>query len=182
MWLEAIITQEDLVQFLTEFLPVRMPLGNETGKERWLWLDRHIETSLVPDEGLRVLCPAELCWSIAGMSPTIKLHTLEFLIRPQVVEKNKGPVLEFNFEIMEADIRGVPGVIDAAIVKAVNAVLAEKRLLWNFTDTFSRFVDLPETFEPVDGLKIGVAWGKTRIGPEAIAFVVSFKLGAVRDD
>jgi len=182
MWLEAIITQDDFVQVLGELLPVKIHLDDDEETDRWLLLYKATQVTLVADEGLRVVCSAELRWSIAGLSPNVQLDELAILLRPLVVEKNKGHVLELNIEIEEADIRGLPALIDSTIVKAVNAALSKKKLVWNFTDTLTRNVGLGETFEPIEALKIGVAWGQRRISAEALVLVVSFQLGFIRDD
>src|SRR5262245_30742507 len=109
MWLEAIITQDDFVQVLGRLLPVRIYLHDEgQATERWLLLGSATQVALVPEEGLRVTCPAELQWTIAGLSPTMKLDTLRVLLRPQVVEKHRGSVLEFSIEIEEADFHSLP--------------------------------------------------------------------------
>ena len=187
MWLEAIITQEDLIQVVRQFLPVKILLqgeGEEKEREtdRWLLLHEATQVALVPDEGLRVTCPAELSWSIARMSPTVKIDELRVLLRPEVVELNKGHVLEFNIEVEEMDFHSLPHFIDATIVKAVNAALSATKLRWNFTETLTRTVGLGKMFHPIEALKIGVSWGKQRISPDALVLVVSFKLGFVRGD
>lgn len=191
MWLEAIISQEDLVQVMGEFLPVKIFLDqSEVGEgekkkdepERSLLLHTASQVTLVPDEGVRVTCPAELTWSIAGMSPTMKIDALQVMIRPRVVEKNKGHVLEFGMEVEEADFHVLPGFLDDTIAKAVNAALATKKPDWNFTETLTRTVGLGKMFDPVESLKIDVQWGKTKMGGEALGLVVSFKLGFVRND
>ena len=191
MWLEAIISQEDLVQVLGEFLPVKILLDEKKEEEkdekknepdRSILLHPASKVELVPNEGIRVTCPAEITWSIAGMSPTVKLDELSVLIRPQVVEKNKGSVLEFGLEVEEADFHSLPGFIDNTIAKAVNGALATKKPAWNFTETLTRTVGLGKLFDPVEGLKIEVSWGKTKIGAEVLGLVLSFKIGFVRAD
>ena len=191
MWLEAIISQEDLVHALGEFLPVKIHLDQREGPdgkpakdepERALFLDAPTEVTLVPEQGLRVICPAELTWSIAGMSPSMKIDALQVMIRPEVVEKNKGSVLEFGMQVEVADFHALPSFIDATIVKAINTALMTKKPAWNFTETLTRTVGLGRMFDPVEALKIEVTWGKTKIGAEVLGLVVSFKLGFVRTD
>ena len=188
MWLEAIITKEDLVQVIREILPAKINLqpeeesGKEKPAERWLLLHPATEVTLVPDQGLRVTCPAELTWSIAGMSPSVKLDELSVLLRPQVVEKNKGQVLEFQLEIEELEFHSLPEFLDGTIVKAVNAALADKKIPWNFTETLTRTVGLGKVLDPVESLKIEVLWGKRRIGADVLTLVLSFKLTFVRGD
>lgn len=191
MWLEAIISHADLVEVLEQFLPVKIYLNqdnDENGErkkdepDRSLLLERATDVRLVPDEGIRVTCPAELTWSIVGMSPTVQIDELSVLIRPEVVEKHKGNVLEFGLEVKEADFHSLPGFIDETIVKAVNGALAAKKPAWNFTETLTRTVGLGTLFEEVEALKIDVKWGKTKIGADVLGLVVSFKLGFVRKD
>lgn len=192
MWLEAIISQEDLVQALQNFLPVKIFLGqSEAGEgdkekkdepERSLLLHPASRVTLVAEEGVRVTCPAEITWSIAGVSPSMKIDALQVMIRPRVVEKNKGHVLELGMEVEEADFHALPGFVDDTIARAVNASLANKKPAWNFTETLTRTVGLGKMFDPVEALKIEVQWGKTKIGGDALGLVVSFKLGFVRAD
>ena len=189
MWLEAIISQEDLVQVLGEFLPVKIHLDPHDGAdgkpakaepERSLFLDTPTQVILVPEQGVRFICPADLTWSVVGMSPSMKIDSLQVMIRPLVVEKNGGHVLEFGMEVEVADFHALPSFIDATIVKAVNAALATRKPAWSFSETLTRAVGLGRMFEPVEALKIEVTWGKTKIGGEALGLVVSFKLGFVR--
>jgi hypothetical protein len=185
MWLEAIITEEDLVQVMKRFLPVKIYLhseGDEVKRDRWLLLQPATEVVLVPDQGLQVTCPAELTWGMLGMSPTVKIDALRVLIRPQVTQRHKGHVLEFHLEVDEADLHSLPDFVDATVVKAVNAALATKELAWNFTQTLTRTVGLGDRLDPVEALTIEVLWGKHRIGAAALTLVVSFDIGFVRTD
>jgi hypothetical protein len=185
MWLEAIITREDLAAVLKQFFPVKIYLheeGKEVNEKRWLRLGQATQVALVAEEGLRVTCPAELSWSIAGVGTTMKVDELRVLLAPQIVKMNKGEVLEFQIQVEEADFHSLPGFVDATIVKAVNAALGTKKLPWNFTETLTRKVDIGKMFDPIEALRIAVQWGKLRIGAEALALVVSFDIGFVRGD
>jgi hypothetical protein len=145
-------------------------------------LGQATHVTLVAEEGLRVICPAELSWSIAGMSTTMKIDELRVMLVPRIVKMNKGDVLEFQLQVEEADFHSLPGFVDATIVKAVNAALAAKKLPWNFTETLTRKVDIGKMFDPIEALRIEVQWGKLRVGVEALALVVSFDIGFVRGD
>jgi hypothetical protein len=150
--------------------------------KRWLLLHPAKEVVLVADQGIRVTCPAELHWPVAGVAPTIKLDELRVLVRPQVVDKRGSHVLEFGFEVEEADFHSLPEFIEGAAVKRVNAALSNSRLTWDFTETLTRTVALGDRFEPPLALRIGVAWGKHRIGGDAVTLVVSFDIGFTRKD
>jgi hypothetical protein len=183
MWLEAIITQEDVAQVVGDFLPVKIYLdqeGEEIDEDRWLLLQPATEVALVAGEGLRVTCPAQFSWSIAGVSPTITIDELRILLTPEVVEKNKGMVLEFGIKVEKADVHHLPDFIDSKIVDVATAALATKRPSWNFAEMLTRTVSLGKLFDPIEALKIEVSWGEERLKAEALVLVISFKLSFVR--
>ena len=195
MWIEAIITQEDLVKVMERFLPVKVLLDEDDAKggaqkddkaknepDRSLLLHRPTTVTLVPDEGVRITCPAELTWSIVGMSPSVTIDELSVMILPRVVELEKGSALEFRLEVKEADFHSFPAFIDDTIVKAVNRSLAKKKPTWNFTKTLTRTASLAGLFDPVEALRIEVSWGKTKLGAEVLGLVVSFEVGFDRAD
>jgi hypothetical protein len=185
MWLEAILTQADLIQVTREFLPVKIYLhheGEEVKKDRWLLLQSPTEVVIVPEQGLQITCPAELTWGIAGMSPSVKVDALRVLVRPEVIEMHKGHLLNFHIQVEEADFHNVPAFIDEAVVKAINAALATKKIPWNFTETLTRKVGLGAMFEPIEALTIQVLGGKQRVGAEALRLAISLKVGFARGD
>jgi hypothetical protein len=185
MWLEATLAQEDLVQVMKKFLPVKIYLhheGDEVKTDRWLLLQTATEVALVVDEGLEVTCPAELVWGIAGLQPTVKVDALRVMIRPVINELHKGHTLDFHLQVEEADFHSLPGFMDGTVVKAINAALATKTIPWNFTETLTRNVPLGKMFDPVEALDIRVSWGKVRIQATALALAISFKIDIVRAD
>jgi hypothetical protein len=101
---------------------------------------------------------------------------LKVLVRPDIVSKSSGDVLQFNLEIEEADFKGIPSLVDRGLVKAINASLATKEMAWDFTKTLTHTVGLPKLLEPLESLSIRVAWGKRRVDAEALVLVVSFQL------
>jgi hypothetical protein len=181
MWLEAIVTREDLVQLLDQLLPLKINL-DAPSKDRWIHLGHATDVVLVADAGMRVSCPAELKWEIAGVGPTLKVETIGVLLRPDVVEHGNGHTLDFHVEIEDVDIHGVPSVIESAILRKVNAELETKKLSWNFTKTLGYSAPIGALLESIDSLDVAVAWGKRRITAEGLALAVSFKVEFVRAD
>jgi hypothetical protein len=181
MWLEAVLTRDDFVSMLAEFLPVSLSLDEED-KVRTLWLGPATDITIVEGVGLRVACPAKLTWSLMGIATHISLETLEVMVRPEIHERKNGQALAFVMQLEEADISGVPALIDHTIMRAVNTALAQKELAWHFTRSLSRRVDLGDRFDPIDALSIDVAWGKERVSPDAIVLAISLRLGFQRRD
>jgi len=182
MFLEAIATHGDLVQALGQILPVRIDLGGDDPQSRVLTLHAAKSVELVAERGLRVVCRAELEWEIVGLNPTIKLDELIILLKPRVVDHNGGSAIDFNIELEEADVHGLPSVIDDTIMKAANKALATKKLSWDVTDTLSRTIAIGGTMEQVKKLKIAVDWAKCRITAEALVLAASFTLTFLRSD
>jgi hypothetical protein len=182
MWIEAIITKEDFTEVLKELLPVKIHFDDDPKTDRWLYLDCPTDIELVPEEGLRIACPAEIMWSVSVVDIPIKLHTLQVLVRPEIVKKSRGDILVFNLHLEEADIKGLPSVIDHTIMKAVNEALARKELAWDFTKTLNNTIKMPKLLDPIDSLTINVNWGKRRVDAEALCLVISFQLKFNRAD
>jgi len=182
MWIEAILTKDDFVAVLEQILPVKIHFDDDKRTDRWLALGRATAVEMVPEQGLRISCPAELMWSISVVDIPIKLNTLQVLLAPEIVTKERGDILVFNLTLEEADIKGIPSLIDHAIMKAVNEALVRKAMAWDFTRTLTHTVKMPALLDPIESLAIHVAWGKRRVSAEAMALVVSFQLGFNRCD
>lgn len=182
MWIEAIITRDDFAAVLNQLLPLKIHLDDDEKTDRWLYLDRATEIELVPEKGLRVACPAEIMWSVSVVNVPIKLHTLQVLLRPEIVKKQRGDILVFDLTLEEADIKGIPALVDSTVMKAVNAALAKKELAWDFTKTLTNTVKMPALLDPIESLTINVQWGKRRVDAEAVVLAVSFSLTFTRGD
>lgn len=186
MELEAVVTQQDLVELMKELLPLKVYLGPpeepsaggaSPERDRWLQLEPATEVNLVAGQGLRVTCSALLRWAIAGMGPTLTIDPLRVMLRPQVVERAGALVLEFGLEIEKADFRVLPAFMDATIADAVSGALASRKLRWNFGKTLTRQVGLGGAFDAGKALDIAVADARLSIGADALSLVVAFEIG-----
>jgi hypothetical protein len=180
MWIEAIITKDDFANAIRSITPVRIHFDDNDKTNRWLFLGQPTNVELVAEKGIRISCPAEIMWSMVGVNVPIKLHTLQVLLRPEIVAKPTGHVLAFNLELEEADFKGIPALLDAGIMKGVNAALAAQDLAWDFTKTLTNSVKMPKQLDPIETLEIKVNWGKRRVDDEAVVLVVSFQLDFIR--
>jgi hypothetical protein len=180
MWIEAIITKDDFANAIRSITPVRIHFDDNDKTNRWLFLGQPTNVELVAEKGIRISCPAEIMWSMVGVNVPIKLHTLQVLLRPEIVAKPTGHVLAFNLELEEADFKNIPGFLDNGIMKAVNTALAAQDLAWDFTKTLTNSVKMPKQLDPIETLEIKVNWGKRRVDDEAVVLVVSFQLDFIR--
>lgn len=180
MQLQVTVTQDELVQALREFLPVKIDLDSGADEERWLALCPASAVEIVPQEGLRATCAAELKWAIAGIAPTLKLDELRVMFRPRVTAKDGEQSLEVDVEVEIADFRALPEFIDATIVKTINASLAKRKPSWNFGKTMTRTVGLGRSFHPLTALDVQVLGGQQQARAEEFTLEVFLKVGFVR--
>jgi hypothetical protein len=174
MWIEAIFANEDFVRLVNQLLPVSIVLND--GGDHISLHDPGV-VSLVPDRGVRVTCKASVRWTIIGIHVPITLHTVQVLLRPEIVKHEGGKdTLVMRLVIEDADLAGVPAFLDEKIRHKVNDVMKTKhvQLTWDFGEMLTRSVGLPATLQPLQSLALEVAWGKVKVTDEAMVLAISF--------
>ncbi len=178
MWLEAILTREDLQRVLTQFAPMEFRLGDSG---RLLLVDPS-NVSLMPDKGLGVVCKATLHWPLLGIDIPVHINELLLLIRPTVEQRAEGEFLVFTLTIEHADVGMLPRILDEKITSMVNEELVKKHveLAWNFSDTLSHVFSLPEALASTATLGLKVDEGRVKATESALGFAVSFVTDVTR--
>ena len=181
MFLEALVTHEDLRALLVSALPLTILLDDTDGSHS-LALSDLTEIAIVPGMGVRLTCRALLHWPLLGIDAPLTLNSLCVVLVPEVTPSPGGEGLSFGVAIEHVNIAGVPSALDETISRAVNARLAARHLelSWDFSKTFARVVPLPNLLEPLESLSIHVAWGKVKITEEALVFALSLHKALVR--
>jgi hypothetical protein len=175
MWIEAILSHEDLTTLVAQLLPLDLHLG-DAGTDPDLHLSDLAKVELVENQGLRVECRAEIRWSVLGVDVPITVDSLALLLVPSIVKRSGRDALAFRVRLAELDLAWLPSALDATIRERVNRELKEKHLhlTWNFSETLSHVFRLPNAVRPIDALELEVAWGKVRVTNEALVMAVSF--------
>jgi hypothetical protein len=173
MWLEAVLSKDDLRKVAAEFAPLTVRLGEE-GE---LSLGVPSDVSLVPDKGLRIACGARLHWPLLGISVPITITLLTVIVRPVVEKQSDGDALVFHLELEHADFAMIPSALDTRVTERVNKELAAKHieLAWTFSHTLSHVFPLPAVLKTAASFGLEVAWGEVRVTTEALVFAISFK-------
>jgi hypothetical protein len=96
MWIEAIVSTEDLRRALSELAPLKIQLADGQGE---LALESPSEVSLVPDHGARIVCVAHLRWPVLGVDVPLKMKSLIIMLRPVIETNARGDALVFKVEI-----------------------------------------------------------------------------------
>jgi hypothetical protein len=174
MWLEAILSRDDLVTLVERFLPVKIHIGTCS-----LTLYEPREVRLVAARGLLLRCKARVHWPVLGIAVPIVLHEFDVMLWPEVESERH---LVFRIAIEHADLAGVPAFIDDRITLRINRELREHdvNVSWDFAAALTRVFQLPGTVSLADALSLDSSWGRLRIRPEAMVLAVSLHADVLR--
>ena len=177
MWLQALLTVEDFTQALEQLTPIRLPL-DKNSEDRYLWLGRPREVSLVNGRGLRIVTHALLQWDVIGIRVPLTLRTVTVLLVPSVAQVDKEDALTFSVLIEDADLTAVPSFIEEPLIARVNEALdrPEARLAWHFLRTLDFRFELPAGIGPHKQLNLFARWGAVRVAEDAMTLAVSWGL------
>ena len=175
MWIEAILSHDDLATLVAQLLPLDLRLGEADGDPE-LRLSDLAKVELIENQGLRVECRAAIRWSVLGVDVPITVDSLAVMLIPSVVKRSGRDALAFRVRIADLDLAWIPAALDVTIRERVNRELKEKQrqLTWNFSQALSHVFALPGAVRPIDAIELEVAWGKVRVTNEALVMAVSF--------
>jgi hypothetical protein len=176
MWVEAILTKDDLATLLVDLCPLTIALDQTGRGEHYLRLLNPKDVALVEGRGLRVTCEAELHWPVLGIDAPMRAESLTMLLNVGLSPAVDGELLSFKPEIESLDVAWVPNLFDGRITDKLNHELGERHveLSWHFFQTLSHVFELPGVLHPATALDLRVGWGKVRVTDEAMVMAVSF--------
>jgi hypothetical protein len=184
MWVEAVVSKEDLGALVARMVPLTVRLGQDVEADHYIELVTATNLALVADAGLRMTTQARIHWPVLGITVPITIDPLKVIIKPCVIGIAKGEALCFTLEIEHADVAGIPAFGDRAVTDKINRELAERHveLAWAFASMLSHRFPIPPLLEPIDSLAFNVAWGKVRVTDEAMVLAISFHAEVSRRD
>ena len=172
----AAFTHEELVRFISEWLPLKLLLGDLKKEDRYLLLSDPTAIELIPGQGLRVACRAQIRWPIMGLTVPITARELSVLLRPGIETPGGQPALVFGVQIERADLSAVPARLDTAITEALNRALAERaKLKWEFGRMLSRSVPLPLILTTTDSIDLLCDHGVVQVSQEGFTFELAMR-------
>jgi hypothetical protein len=173
MWVEAILSKDDLVKVTGELSPLRIQIG----KAGSIVLSDPRDLELVPGLGLRMTVTTEIDWPVLGIQIPVSVRSATLEVMPQIVESPGGDSLTFKLHLDAVDISLLPALVDRRIVELVNKELEAKHveLAWSFTKTLGHVFALPAALASVGALDLCAESGRVKITREAVALAVSFR-------
>ena len=174
MWIEAIVSAEDLRQTLSRFAPVTIHFGDGGGE---LALEAPSKVTLVRDRGVRIVCRARLVWPLLGLHVPIALKSLDVLLCPTIEPQSEGSALVFKLAIEHADFALIPTFIDNRLTARINAELAKKHveLSWRYAETLDHVFRMPDALDGVESLGLVVTGAVVKVTSEGVGLAVSLR-------
>jgi hypothetical protein len=173
MWIEAILTRDDLERVMGELCPLRISLGRG-GK---VVLAEPRDLALLAGVGVRMAITLELHWPVLGVQIPVSVRTAVLEVRPEI-SKETGDNLAFKLHLDEVDIAIFPEFVDRGIVDLVNKELEAKHveLSWSFIQTLSHVFELPAALASARAVDVRATWGSVKLTSEALVLAVSFEV------
>ncbi len=180
MKLQAVFSRDELVAFTSQWLPLKLQLGDAKKDDRFLLLSDPKTIDLVPGRGLRIACRAEIRWPVMGLTVPIKARNLSVLMTPSVIDVAGQPALAFKPHIEQADLSGVPSRLDGTLTDAVNRALADRvKPTWTFGAMLTRSIPMPAMLSTAS-IDLSCAGGEVHVSEEAFTFSLVVRATAPR--
>ena len=183
MKFSARLEEDALRRRLDEILPITILLDDDRGMEgRWVTIGRAQKVDVIPGEGLRLAASGELRWPIKTLPVTVRIASLQLLIRPIVVGQGPSTRVLFRPLIERADFERLPDFVDRGIVAIVNLALEARsqHLAFHVADTLCQRFALPTTLVPLETARIDVVSAALTIEATAIELGVSLEMEVAR--
>ncbi len=174
MWLEAVLSLEDLRHGVSQLAPVTISLGSDGAG---LYIGTPTKVSLIAGEGLHIICPATLAWPVLGIKVPVVISEVSFIMTPRIEQTAGGDLLVFEPRIASADFAMLPGMVDRRLTDLINKELGLRRLdlAWNFSQTLQFSFELPAALTPRRTMSFQAHGAMVRITAEAVVLAVSMK-------
>ena len=161
MWVEAVLSKDDLASLIEQIVPLTIRINADTGADQYIEIASASNLALVADQGLRMTAEAEIHWPVLGITVPIKIDSLSVMIKPQITTApGGGDALSFALQIEQAEFAGILALGDQPITDKINSELGKIDLAWAFATMLSHQFKMPTMLEPLDSLALKVAWGK----------------------
>jgi hypothetical protein len=173
MWLEAILTREDLQEVVQEFSPLEIRLGDSGS----LLLVAPSDVSVIPGQGVGVKCDATLHWPVLGLDVPVSMRALTLRVLPRVENRPQGATLVFRLQIDHTGVAMLPSFFDDRVTARVNEELEQKHveLAWNFVDALSHVFRLPPALASASAFVLTATAGKVEATETALGLAVNFR-------
>lgn len=172
MYVEAVIQKIELRRLLENILPLVIDLSkeDEETRTRYAEIQKPTDVTFLPGEGVLMTMPMGFRWPIAMFSKPFTIRHVTGLLVPYVNDREGDPRLVFELQIEEIDIKYFPDFLDEAIARRINEELDANRarIGWDFGDTLSVSIWLPDDLEPSSVMNLKFEQGDVKVTDDAL--------------
>lgn len=176
MWLQAVLTADDLLHALHELTPTRIRLDDDD-PARTLHLEPPAEVRFRDGEGALITTSATLQWDVVGIKVPVVLRTVDVLLIPSIeVDAQGADLLALQARVERLDLSALPGFVEDKLRARINHALENPRAFvrWGFTRTLDFHFHLPDKVRPARDLRLSARWGALRVSEQGFAMAASF--------
>lgn len=172
MYVEAVIQKVEFRRLLESVLPLTIDISedDEAPRTRYAEILKPDDLAFLPGEGVSMTMPMRFRWPVPLVSKPFEIRKVTGLLLPFVNDREGDPRLIFELKIEDIDIKYFPDILDRAIVRRINEELDKNRarIGWDFGDTLSVSIWLPDDLEPTSAMNLKFEKGKAKITDDAL--------------
>ncbi len=178
-YLQMGLPKDVVTDVFRELAPLRMHLSPPGEDARYIELEPPTEVEFEAGLGIRVVTKGTLKFELAALKVPAHLDRVEFRLMPRVVNSPDGAQrIAFPVEILEGDLRFIPGIADDFLVSCANHALGpgDSQLLWNFNETLSARFKITERLQPVKAIGLSVSRSEVLVTAEELIMRVYYEI------
>lgn len=180
--LQAELPREMIERAFQRLTPLKIHMAEPSSNKRWLELHTPAEIEFVPGKGIRIVTTGSFRFELAKVPIPAHLDRIEFLLTPRIIAHGEDFAAAIPIEIIQADLRMIPDVIDDLLVAQVNRALTPRasQLVWRLSDTLSAEFEMPERLAQLKALDLSVEHSQFEVTAESVKLKVAYRLKVER--
>jgi hypothetical protein len=183
-YLQVGLPAEAVKAAFRELTPLRIYLSPPEEDSRWIELDPPAEIEFEPGIGIRVVTTGKFKFELAAVKVPAYLDRVEFRLMPKIVQDEEtGHRAAFPIEILDGDVRFIPGLLDDLIVSQVNRALSPSgnQLAWRFDEMLSKRFHIAERLAPLQAIGLKVSESEISVTLDELIMKVYYEIGFEKD-
>lgn len=184
LYLEASLPRAMVEHTIRRLAPLKIHMADPKEDRRWIELEAPASVELCPGEGVRVVTTGRFRFDFGKITIPAYLDRIEFMASPRIIQSEGLDAAAVPIEILSADVRMVPNLIDDLLVAQVNRALTPRasRLVWNFSNTLAASFEMPSQLEQLKRLELNCDGSFFQVHTDSIVLRVAYAFSVIRSD
>ncbi len=184
VYLEAELPRSMVEHTLRRLAPLKIHMTDPSENRRWIELDPPANIEFCPGQGIRVTTTGRFRFDFGKITIPAHLDRIEFMASPRIIQLEGRDAAAVPIEILSADVRMIPNLIDDLLVAQVNRALTPRssQLYWNFSDTLAASFEMSDRLEPLQSLNLNCDGSFFQVHEHSIVLRVAYAFSIQRAD